>query len=140
MGGSTIEPMGAGVATMIRIKRRAPSIVVYVDDAIHPRNGHLVCHMFSLHSDALHALAERIGVPREWFQQPPQASWYYYDLIYRKRAQAIAAGAVLVDHFKTFEISKKQQGLWTEQLAADTEKARARRADTRRRYDEQRAQ
>lgn len=42
----------------------------------------------------LHAFAARIGLRREWFQPHPIAP--HYDLTRRRRAAALAAGAVFV--------------------------------------------
>jgi hypothetical protein len=41
--------------------------------------------------DALHTLAERIGLKRSWFQEHPLLP--HYDLTPGKRKEAIAAGA-----------------------------------------------
>jgi hypothetical protein len=53
-----------------------------------------MCHMIADAPDELHAMADRIGVARRWFQQPPKASFWHYDIAKSKRALAIAAGAV----------------------------------------------
>jgi hypothetical protein len=45
-------------------------VSVYVDAAIHPLRGMRMCHMFSPCLDELHAMAERIGIERRWFQNP----------------------------------------------------------------------
>lgn len=44
--------------------------------------------------EELHALADRIGLQREWFQPHPRHP--HYDLTERRRTAAIAAGAVFV--------------------------------------------
>jgi hypothetical protein len=81
-------------------------VTVYVDRA---RNGFgrmLMCHMIADTPDELHAMADRIGVERRWFQQPPKASFWHYDIAQTKRALAVAAGAVdcernaFVDHLR----------------------------------------
>jgi hypothetical protein len=67
---------------------------VYVDRA---RNGYgrmIMCHMIADTPDELHAMADRIGVARRWFQAPPKASFWHYDIAQSKRALAIAAGAI----------------------------------------------
>lgn len=46
--------------------------------------------------EGLHALAERIGLRRAWFQAPPKASAPHYDLTPSKRAAALKVGAVAV--------------------------------------------
>jgi hypothetical protein len=52
------------------------------------------CHMFTDEIDltALHAMAARIGMRREWFQDKRSAP--HYDLVPERRAAAVAAGAV----------------------------------------------
>jgi hypothetical protein len=54
------------------------------------------CHMFTDTIDLadLHAMAERIGMRREWFQDKVSAP--HYDLTPPRRASAVAAGAVEV--------------------------------------------
>jgi hypothetical protein len=72
---------------------------VYVDAAAHAFGRMIMCHMFSPDLDALHAMADRIGVARRWFQDPrtmPKVSWPHYDIAKSKRALAVAAGAVEV--------------------------------------------
>lgn len=86
-------------------------MTIYVDRA---RNGFgrmLMCHMIADTPDELHAMADRIGVARRWFQQPPRASFWHYDIAQTKRALAVAAGAVdcerntFVDHLRRIRAS-----------------------------------
>jgi len=63
------------------------------------RAGTLYCHLTAADTspeavDALHVLAQSIGLRRAWFQAAPPASWPHYDLVASKRAVALAAGAV----------------------------------------------
>ncbi len=61
---------------------------VYVDD-MRARFGRLImCHMIADADDELHAMAERIGVARKWFQGD------HYDICLSKRAMAVAFGAI----------------------------------------------
>lgn len=58
--------------------------------------GKLSCHLTAedlSHRavDELHALAERIGLRRQWFQP---TSWPHYDLTPSRRVLAVRAGAV----------------------------------------------
>jgi hypothetical protein len=55
-------------------------------------HGHQWCHMWSDDLDALHAMATRIGMRREWFQDKP--GFPHYDLVPPLREKAIAMGAV----------------------------------------------
>ena len=50
------------------------------------------CHMTADSLDELHALAERIGMRREWFQDHPLAP--HYDLTPARRSAALLAGAL----------------------------------------------
>lgn len=70
---------------------------VYVDAAIYGYGRMVMCHMIADTPDELHAMANRIGVARRWFQQPPAASFWHYDIAKCKRALAVAAGAVECD-------------------------------------------
>ena len=55
------------------------------------RTGHQWCHMWSEDLDALHAMAAKIGLKREWFQD--KGRFPHYDLTPNKRAAAVRAGA-----------------------------------------------
>ncbi|MGH3986429.1 MAG: DUF4031 domain-containing protein [Pseudonocardiaceae bacterium] len=68
-----------------------------------PNDGRTVrgiwCHMFSdsLDPTELHALAERIGMRRSWFQRKPGRPWHdHYDVTRSRRVTAIKEGAVEV--------------------------------------------
>ncbi|MCX7934071.1 MAG: DUF4031 domain-containing protein [Planctomycetota bacterium] len=54
--------------------------------------GHLWCHMWSDDLEALHLMAARIGLRREWFQN--RAGFPHYDLLPPRRAAALRLGAV----------------------------------------------
>lgn len=84
---------------------RAP---VYVDEAKHAYGRMVMCHLFSPDLEALHAMADRIGVARRWFQDPramPKVSWPHYDIAKSKRALALAAGAIEVDKYQMVAMS-----------------------------------
>lgn len=67
---------------------------VYVDD-MKARFGWMVmCHMVADTTDELHAMADRIGVARKWYQGLPKTCHPHYDIAFSKRALAVAAGAV----------------------------------------------
>jgi hypothetical protein len=72
-------------------------VSVYVDKA---RNGFgrmIMSHMIADTPAELHAMADSIGVARRWFQAPPKASFWHYDIAQSKKAIAIAAGALECD-------------------------------------------
>ena len=76
---------------------------VYVDDAAILHRSMLMYHLFSPDLDALHAMAERIGMARRWFQDPAsmaKVSWPHYDIPYIVRQQAIEYGAIEVDRYQ----------------------------------------
>ena len=68
---------------------------VYVDNAAIPYGRMLMHHMVADSLEELHAMADRIGVARRWFQQ--DASTPHYDVCRSKRALALRYGAVALD-------------------------------------------
>lgn len=61
--------------------------------------------------EELHKFAESIGLRREWFQ----GAWMpHYDLTGNKRAEAIAAGAVVVDGERFVRILRRWRRQATE--------------------------
>jgi len=85
-------------------------MAVYVDNARLPYRGMLMCHMWADTEAELHAMAQRIGIKREWFQRPPKASWKHYDLCLTKRAKAVALGAISTDRYGPSEFVARQKG------------------------------
>lgn len=69
-------------------------MTVYVDDMRAPFGRLIMCHMLADTDDELHAMADRIGVARRWWQSPAKTSGSHYDIAMSKRALAVAAGAV----------------------------------------------
>lgn len=70
---------------------------VYVDRSANRFRTMIMCHMIADTPDELHAMADRIGVARRWFQSPPKASFWHYDIAQSKRALAVAHGAIDCD-------------------------------------------
>lgn len=72
---------------------------VYVDKAAHPYRGMLMCHMVADTPAELHAMADKIGVVRRWFQDPRtmNVSTPHYDVCRTMRRKAVKAGAVECD-------------------------------------------
>ena len=71
----------------------------YVDDMRAKFGRMTMCHLIADTDDELHAMADRIGVARKWFQGD------HYDLALSRRALAVAAGAQ--------EITRRELGLKT---------------------------
>lgn len=71
---------------------------VYVDDAFegdHWGRWQGGGHMQADTLDELHALADRLGLQRSWFQTKPGRPWRdHYDLTARGRELAISLGAI----------------------------------------------
>jgi hypothetical protein len=89
-------------------------MAVYVDDMhlseLGQYRGMKMCHMIADSDEELHAMADRIGVARHYFQAPPKirhAHHRHYDIAMSKRALAIKAGAI--------PITMRQLGLMTRQ-------------------------
>jgi hypothetical protein len=73
-------------------------VSVYVDGERNQFGRMVMCHMWADTAAELHAMAERIGMKRDWFQTPGSprhpASFPHYDLSLTRRAAAVKAGAV----------------------------------------------
>jgi hypothetical protein len=85
---------------------------VYVDTAIHPLRDRLMCHMFSPDLEELHAMAQRIGIERRWFQDPERmtVSWPHYDIDKPRRSLAVSFGALECDKYQTVAMAAIIQG------------------------------
>lgn len=75
-------------------------VSVYVDDAFVAGDWGFWTgggHMQADTLEELHAMAERLGLRRAWFQSKPSRPWHdHYDLTRRHRAEAARLGAILV--------------------------------------------
>lgn len=79
-------------------------MAVYVDDMRANFGNMIMCHMIATDDAELHAMADRIGVARRWWQRPPKHE-SHYDIALSKRALAVKAGAI--------EITWRQTGMMT---------------------------
>lgn len=70
-------------------------MTVYVDDMRAAFGRMVMCHMMADTEAELHAMADRIGMKRQWFQGPPE-HYPHYDVSLGKRQIAIGFGAVPV--------------------------------------------
>lgn len=75
---------------------RERQVSVYVDNAFIGFGRMKMCHLVADTPAELHAMADRIGLAREWFQDPKtmKVSTPHYDVSKSKRQLAIAAGAI----------------------------------------------
>lgn len=80
---------------------------VFVDASLYGFGRMTMCHMIADTPDELHAMADRIGVARRWFQAPPKASFWHYDIARSKRAIAVKAGAIECDRNKLVEAMRR---------------------------------
>lgn len=69
-------------------------MAVYVDDMRACYGRMVMCHMIADSDAELHAMADKIGVSRRWWQSPEKTSGSHYDIALSKRALAVAAGAI----------------------------------------------
>lgn len=69
-------------------------MAVYVDDMRAPYRNMRMAHMLATSEEELHAMADRIGVKRKWWQSPDKTSGSHYDICLAKRELALKAGAI----------------------------------------------
>lgn len=77
---------------------------VYVDDAVHPWRGQRWAHLMADTLDELHAMAQRLGIPRRAFQN--KTSGAHYDVTTELREQAIGLGAIAISRHADRELLK----------------------------------
>ncbi len=82
---------------------------VYVDNAVHRFGRMLMCHMFADTVEELHAMADRIGIARRWYQGPPKTRMPHYDICKSKRALAVSFGATEVDQRAMYYAYQRMQ-------------------------------
>jgi hypothetical protein len=69
-------------------------MTVYIDDAFNYLGRSVMCHMVADEEEELHAMAEWLGLKREWFQGNNRIP--HYDVAKTLRESAIRAGALPV--------------------------------------------
>lgn len=81
-------------------------MAVYVDNMRASFRQMIMCHMLADSLDELHAMADKIGVARKWFQRYSRIP--HYDICLSKKALAISHGAVqLTTHKETAAVMNK---------------------------------
>ena len=91
---------------------------VYVDAAVHRYGRMVMCHMLADTPAELHAMADRIGVARRWYQA--RASTPHYDVCKSKRAIAVAVGAIEIDRARLGEVLRAIRASGSFSVAAPT--------------------
>lgn len=79
-------------------------MAVYVDHGRIRYRGMRMCHMLADSLDELHAMADRLGLKREWFQP---RSTPHYDICQSKRALALQLGATAIDRRRTVALIRQ---------------------------------
>ena len=74
---------------------------VYVDNQQNPYRGMKMCHMLADSTPELHAMADKLGLKRQWFQDNGTP---HYDICQAKRKLAISFGAIEADRYKVVEL------------------------------------
>lgn len=82
-------------------------MAVYVDDLVYYPGKGTWCHMISKDLEELHAMAEKIGLRREWFQG--RARHPHYDLMAFTRALAVQHGATEVGRRELVRVLKRDE-------------------------------
>lgn len=86
---------------------------VFVDSYLAPYGRMKMSHLIADTPEELHAMADKIGVARKWFQS--KASFPHYDVSETMRARAIDAGAIEVDRNAMVATMRRIRaaGTWT---------------------------
>lgn len=81
-------------------------MTVYVDQEKNKYRHMLMSHLVADSIDELHAMADRLGLKRRWFQVSNNGT-PHYDVCQTKRALAISLGAIEIDRRKMTELMKR---------------------------------
>lgn len=79
--------------------------MVYVDGSKMSYGRMQMCHMLSDTIEELHAMADKIGIKRKWFQV--NGSTPHYDICQSKRQLAITEGAIEISRKETVALIRK---------------------------------
>lgn len=79
---------------------------VYVDRTKNRLGRMLTCHMLADTLGELHAMADGIGCPREWFQYS-RTGVPHYDIPLFRKAEALRRGAVLIGRRETAALMER---------------------------------
>lgn len=81
--------------------------MVYVDAPIWPFGRMMMSHMLADTPEELHAMADKIGISRRWFQG--QSGTPHYDICKSKRALAVKYGASEISREQLVVIRRRVQ-------------------------------
>lgn len=81
---------------------------VYVDESRNQFGRMKMAHLIADTLDELHAMAEKIGLKREWFQD--KASTPHYDVSISRKKAAVALGAKVLDRREFVAVIKRLRG------------------------------
>lgn len=82
-------------------------MAVYVDKVKLAFGRMVMSHMIADDEEELHAMADRIGLKRSWYQA--DASTPHYDVSQSKKRAAIEAGAVELERREFVEVVKRKR-------------------------------
>jgi len=85
-------------------------MAVYVDNSANAFGRMIMCHMIADTPEELMKMALRIGVALRWFQR--EASIPHFDICKSKRAEAVSAGAVVLERRAFVEAMKRIRATW----------------------------
>ncbi len=88
---------------------------VYVDKEKNKFGRMILCHMVADTLEELHAMADKIGLRRDWFQVS-RGGMPHYDVSLSRRKRAIALGAVEIDRRRLVEIMRRYRRERKEEL------------------------
>ena len=88
-------------------------MAVYVDDMRARFRNMVMCHMLADTDEELHAMADRIGVQRRWWQSPAKTSGSHYDIALSKRALAVRSGAIEITQRQAAMMNAKRRATGT---------------------------
>lgn len=95
--------------------------MIYIDKAILPYRGQLWCHLAADTIAELCSTAIKLGLRREWFQHPPEASWPHYDLAPARRVHALKLGALEIGRHELLYRSSVLTLEWTKVYGSPVE-------------------
>lgn len=85
-------------------------MTVYVDDTEQAIAGMILCNMWADIRAELLEMADRVGLPRDYLREPPNARWVHFVCCKKKRRKAVRFGAVETDNLGPTEHYARRVG------------------------------